>query len=78
MHRITITPSELMIKMSQIIKDMKAINMSVGSTTIVEDMEVEEDFLEITTINHVGPSNALHATKKAIDMQTVHTRIELI
>ena len=67
-----------MIKMNQIIKDMKAVNMSTGSTTIVEDMEVKDNFLEITTIDHVGPSSALHATKKAIDMQTVHTGIEPI
>ena len=57
-----------MIKMSQIIKYMKAINMSAGLTTVVEDMEVNDDFLEITTIDHVGPSSALHATKKVIDM----------
>ena len=63
-----------MIKMSQIIKDMKADDMSAGSTTVVEDMEVEVDSLEITTIDHVGPSSALHATNMAIDMQTVHTR----
>ena len=52
--------------------------MRASSTTFGEDMEVEDDFLEIATIDHDGPSNALHATKKAIDMQTVHTRIELI
>ena len=67
-----------MIKMSQIIKDMKAVDMSAGSTTIVEDMEVEDDFLKITTIDHNDPSSALHATKKAIAMQTVHTRIKPI
>ena len=61
-----------MIKMSQIIKNIKAVDMSISSTTIMEDMEVEDDFLEIATINHVGPSSALHVTKKAIDMQTVH------
>ena len=57
-----------MIKMSRIIKYMKVVDMSTGSTTVMEDMEVEEDFLEITTINHDNPSSALHATKKAIDM----------
>ena len=67
-----------MIKMSQIIKDMKVIEMSVGSTTIVEDMEIEDDFLEIATINHDDPSSALHATKKAITTQIVHTKIELV
>ena len=64
--------------MRQIIKDMKVVDMRANSTAIMEDMEVEDDFLEITKINHNGPSSALHATKKAIDMQTVHTRIELI
>ena len=73
-----ITPNEAMIKMSQIIKDMKAIDMSVGSKTIMQDMEVKDDFLEIATIDHDGPSSALHATTKAISMQTIHTRIELI
>ena len=67
-----------MIKMSQITKDMKAVDMSAGSTTIMEDMEVEDDFLEIATIDHDGPSSALHATKKAIAMHTIHTRIEPI
>ena len=67
-----------MIKMNLIIKDMKAIDMSVGSTTVVEDLEVDDDFMEIAIIDHDDPSNALHATKKAIDMQTVHTRIEPI
>ena len=44
-NRIMITPREAMIKMSETIKDMKAIDMSVGSTTVVEDMEVKDDFL---------------------------------
>ena len=65
-----------MIKMNQIIKDMKDVDMSTGSTTVVEDMEVEDDFLEIVTIDHDDPSSVLHATKKDIAMQTVHTRIE--
>ena len=73
-----ITPSEAMIKTGQIIKDMKAIDMSASSTTIMEDMEVEDDFLEIATIDHDDPSSVIHATKKAISMQTVHTRIEPI
>ena len=64
-----------MIKTSQIIKDMKAVNMSVGLTTVVEDMEVEDGFLEIVTIDHDDPSSALHATQKDIAIQTVHMRI---
>ena len=69
-----ITTSKAIIKMNQIIKDMKAVDMSIGSTTIVEDMEVKVDSLGITTINHVGPSSVLHAIKKVIDMHTTHTR----
>ena len=67
-HRIMITPREEMIKTSEIIKYMKAIDMSVGSTTVVEDVEVDNDFLEITTIDHDDPSSDLHATNKAIVM----------
>ena len=63
-----------MIKTSQIIKDMKAVDMSAGSTTIMEDMEIEDDFLEITTIDHVSPSSVSHAMKKVIDMQIAHKR----
>ena len=77
-RKITITPSKAMIKTSQIIKDMKAVDMSADSTPVVEDMEVEDNFLEIVTIDHDDPSSALHAIKKAIAMQTIHTRIELI
>ena len=67
-----------MIKTNRIIKDMKAVDMSTGSTTVVEDMEVEVDSLGIVTIDHVSPSNVLHAIKKVIDMQTAHTRTETI
>ena len=77
-RRITITTSEEMIKMSQIIKDMKAVDMSTGSTTVMEDMEVKDDFLEITTIDHDDPSSALHVIKKDTTTQTFNTRIELI
>ena len=63
-----ITTSEAMIKTNRIIKDMKAVDMKVGSTTIVEGMEVEVDSLGIATINHVGPSSVLHAINKVIDM----------
>ena len=67
-----------MIKMSRIIKDMKAIDTSASLIIVVEDLEVEDDFLEILTTNHDDPSSALHATKKDIATQIVHTRIELI
>ena len=53
---------------------MKVVDMSVGSTTIVEDMEVGDDSLEITTIDRDGPSSALHVTKRDIAMQIVDIR----
>ena len=65
--------SETMRKMIRIIKGMKVIDMSASLTTNVEDMEVEVDSLGIVTTDHVIPSNVLRATKKVIDMQTVHT-----
>ena len=74
LHRTMITTNEEMIKMNQTIKDMKAINMSVGSTTVVEDMEVEVNSLGITTTDHVGPSSVSHATTKVTDMQAACTK----
>ena len=67
-----------MIKMNQIIKDMKVVGMSAGSTTVVGDMEVDDNFLEIVTIDYDNPSSSLHVIKKEIATHTVHTRIELI
>ena len=67
-----------MIKMNRIIKDMKAIDMSASSKTVMDDMEVEFNSLGIVTIDHVGPSSVSHAIKKVINMQTVHTRTEPI
>ena len=78
LHRITITISEAMLKTNRIIKYTKAVDMSVGSTTVGEDMEVEVDSLGIMTTNHVGPSNVSRATKKVTDMQTAHTRTKTI
>ena len=57
---------------------MKFVDMTIGSTTIVEDMEVEVGSLGIMTIDHVVPSSVSHAIKKVTDMQTAHTRIEPI
>ena len=70
--------SETMLKMNRIIKGTKVVDMSVSSTTDMEDMEVEADSLGIVTTNHVSPSNVSRVTKKVTDMQTSHTRIELI
>ena len=77
-HRTMTTLQGTMNRMNQIIKDMKDVDMSVGSTTVMGDMEVEDGFLEIATIDHNDPSSALHATKRDIAMLTAHTRIELI
>ena len=78
LRRTTITISEAMLKTNRIIKDTKVVDMSAGSTTVMEDMEVEVDSLGIETTDHVGPSSVSHAIKKVIDMQTTHTRIEPI
>ena len=63
-------------KTYQTIDNMKAVDMNVGLKTLVEDLEVEDDSLEIMTINHDDRSNVLHAIKKDVDMQTVHIKIE--
>ena len=70
--------NETMCKMIKIIIGTKVVDMSASSTIEMEDTEVELDSLGIVTIDHVGPSNVSHATKKLIDMQTLHTRTELI
>ena len=54
----------------QAINDMKAVDMDVDSTIVVEDS------LEIMTIDHEDQSNVLHAIKKDTGMQTVHIKIE--
>ena len=68
------TINEAMLKMNKTIKVEMVVDMSIGSTTNVEDMEVEVNSLGIVTTNHVGPSNVSRATKKVINMQTSHTR----
>ena len=57
---------------------MNAVDKSNGSTIVVEDLEVEDDFLEIVTTDHDDPSSALHVINKETTTQTVHTMIELI
>ena len=61
-----------MHKSTKIIKGTKVVDTSAGSTTDMEDMEVEVDSLGITTTNHVGPSNVSHIIRKDTDMQIVH------
>ena len=60
-----------MKKMNQAINNMKVVDTSVDSTTVVEDLEVEDDSLEIVTINHDDQSNVLHPIKKDSGMQYV-------
>ena len=67
-----------MFKTNKIIKGTKFVDMSAGSTTDMEGMEVKVDSLGIVIIDHVGPSNVSRATKKVTDMQTIHIRTELI
>ena len=63
--------------MNQAIDNMKDVDTSIGSTTIVEDLEVKEDSLEIMTIYHDDQSNVLHAIKKDTNMRTIHIKKEL-
>ena len=63
--------------MYQAINDKKAIDTSVSSTIIVEDLEVEYDSLEIVTIDHDNQSNVLHAIKKDTSMRNLHIKTEL-
>ena len=71
------TTNEAMLKMNKIIKGTMVFNMRAGSTTDMEDMEVEVDSLGIVTTDHVGPSNVSCAIKKVTVPQTIHTRTEL-
>ena len=66
-----------MHKMTKIIRGTKVVDTSASLTTNMEDMKIEVDSLGIMTIDHVGPSNVSHDTKKDTDMQTVHTRTKL-
>ena len=74
LHR---TISKTMHQMIRIIKGTKVVNTSAGSTTDMEDMEVEVNSLGIETTDHVGPFNVSHVTKKDTDTHTVHTRTGL-
>ena len=60
-----------MNKMNQAIDNMKVVDTSVDSTTVVEDLEVEDDSLEIVTINHDDQYNVLHPIKNDSGMQYV-------
>ena len=65
-----------MTRMNQEIDNMKVADINISSTTVVEDLEVEGDSLEIVTIDHDDRFNASHAIKKDTDMRTVHIKIE--
>ena len=60
-----------MNKMNQAIDNMKVVDTSVDSTTVVEDLEVEDDSMEIVTINHDDQYNVLHPIKNDSGMQYV-------
>ena len=65
-----------MTKTHQTIDNTNAIDTNIDSTTVVEDLEVKYDSLEIMTIDHDGRFNATHAIMKDIDMHIFHTKIE--
>ena len=64
-------------KTYQTIDNMKAADTNANSTTVVGDLEVEEDSQEIMTIDHDDRFNASHAIKKDTGMRTVHIKTEL-
>ena len=61
---------------NQEIDNMKTVDMRVGLTTIIKDLEVKDDSLEIMTIDHDNQLNSLHAIKKDTGMRTVHIKTE--
>ena len=65
-----------MNKMYQTIDNMKATYTKANSTTVVEDLEVEDDSLEIVTTDHDDRFNASHAIKKDTTMRTIHIKTE--
>ena len=64
-------------KMYQTIDNMKAADTNANSTTVVEDLEAEDVYMEIMTIDHDDRFNASHAIKKDIDMRIFHTKTKL-
>ena len=71
----TMTMSQgTMTKMNQAKENMKTVDMSAGLTTVMEDLEVEDDSMEIVTIDHDNQFNASHAIKKDTDMRTIHLK----
>ena len=63
-------------RMCQTIEKIKATDVNPDSTTIVEDLEVEDDSLEIMTIDHDDQFNTSDAIKKDTDMWIAHTKTE--
>ena len=60
-----------MNRMKQEINNTKFVDTSAISKTIMEDLEVEDDSLEIVTINHDDQYNVLHPIKNDSGMQYV-------
>ena len=65
-----------MNKTHQTIDNMKGVYTNTDSTTVVGDLEVEGDSLEIMTIDHDDRFNASHAINKDTSMWTVHIKTE--
>ena len=63
-----------MNKMYQTMDNMKVVDTNADWKIIMEDLEVEDDSLEIVTIDHDDRFNASHALKKDIGMWTVHIK----
>ena len=72
--RIMIISQGTMNRMYQAINAMKAIDTSASSTIVMEDLEIEDDSLEIVTVNHDDQSNVLHAIKKDTGMRILHIK----
>ena len=62
------------ILMTRTGNDMKADDMSTGTTIDGKGTEDEGDSSGIVTYDRVNPPSALYVIKKGTDTQTVHTR----
>ena len=65
-----------MKKTYQIIDNTNAIDMNADSITIMDDLEVKDDSLEIMIIDEDDWFNASDTIKKDTGMQTVHIKID--
>ena len=79
-HKISMIISQgVMTRMNRAIINMKAEDMSVGTTIIVVgDLQVEADSLELKTTSHDDQFSVSHVTTKVIDVQTICTKTIMI